>query len=157
MKVIDSNIKKKKEKHKIKATHTMDTAWRFRFVLLMTFAIIIFGDMLGYANVKGDKNSNAHSAAVDATMKKNHHHHHHHHNNLQNIDGMFTFYQFILTLSDLSICILSRLSAIGYWPQISSPTSRRSTIVKSKKYSFPNLIKLFVCLNRTKQIFVVLI
>lgn len=36
----------------------MDTAWRFRLVLILTFAIIIFGDLLGYANVKGDKNSN---------------------------------------------------------------------------------------------------
>lgn len=46
----------------------MDTAWRFRLVLIMTFAIIIFGDMLGYANVKGDKDSNQRS--VDSTLKK---------------------------------------------------------------------------------------
>lgn len=47
----------------------MDTAWRFRLVLIMTFAIIIFGDMLGYANVKGDKDSNQRS--VDSRLKKN--------------------------------------------------------------------------------------
>lgn len=46
----------------------MDTAWRFRLVLIMTFAIIIFGDMLGYANVKGDKDSNQRS--VESRLKK---------------------------------------------------------------------------------------
>lgn len=56
----------------------MDTAWRFRLVLIMTFAIIIFGDMLGYANVKGDKDSNQRS--VDSTLKKNHPNHNNHHN-----------------------------------------------------------------------------
>lgn len=30
----------------------------------MTFAIIIFGDMLGYANVNGDKNTNGNHPAV---------------------------------------------------------------------------------------------
>lgn len=64
----------------------MDTAWCIRIILFMTFAIIIFGDMLGYANVKGDKDStNAnHQRTVDATIKKTTHHHS---NDLQNIDG----------------------------------------------------------------------
>lgn len=49
----------------------METAWRFRIMLFMAFAIIIFGDMLGYGSVKSDRNSNGnhHSRrqAVDAT------------------------------------------------------------------------------------------
>lgn len=47
----------------------MDTAWRFRLVLFMTFAIIIFGDMLGYANVKGDKNPNGNTHATLGNKK----------------------------------------------------------------------------------------
>lgn len=62
----------------------MDTAWRFRLVLILTFAIIIFGDMLGYANVKGDKNSNQRN--VDTTQKKKNPNQNHHQ---QNIEGMF--------------------------------------------------------------------
>lgn len=61
----------------------MDTAWRFRLVLIMTFAIIIFGDMLGYANVKGDKNSNQRN--VDTTQKKKNPNQNQHQ---QNIEGM---------------------------------------------------------------------
>lgn len=52
----------------------MDTAWRFRFMLFMAFAIIIFGDMLGYGNVKGDKTSKSNhrrQSSVDATSLKN--------------------------------------------------------------------------------------
>lgn len=30
----------------------MDTAWTFRIVLIMAFAVIIFGDFLGYGNAK---------------------------------------------------------------------------------------------------------
>lgn len=49
----------------------METAWRFRIMLFMAFAIIIFGDMLGYGNVKSDRNSNGNHQnrrqAVDAT------------------------------------------------------------------------------------------
>lgn len=61
----------------------MDTAWRFRLVLIMTFAIIIFGDMLGYANVKGDKDSNGNQRSVGATLEKNHHTH----SSPRNIEG----------------------------------------------------------------------
>lgn len=64
----------------------MDTAWRFRLVLIMTFAIIIFGDMLGYANVKGDKNSNQRN--VDTTQKKKNPNQNQHQ---QNIEGMCRF------------------------------------------------------------------
>lgn len=71
----------------------MDTAWRFRLVLIMTFAIIIFGDMLGYANVKGDKDSNGnHQRNVDATLKKNAQHHH---NSPQNLEGTFSIVHFV--------------------------------------------------------------
>ena len=64
----------------------MDTAWRFRLVLIMTFAIIIFGDMLGYANVKGDKDSNGnHQRNVGTTLKKSHHNHHSPHPNIEGI------------------------------------------------------------------------
>lgn len=59
----------------------MDTAWRFRLVLIMTFAIIIFGDMLGYANVKGDKSSN--QRTVDPRLKKSNSNH----RIQRNIDG----------------------------------------------------------------------
>lgn len=50
----------------------METAWRFRIMLFMAFAIIIFGDMFGYGNVKSDRNSNGSQQsrrrqAVDAT------------------------------------------------------------------------------------------
>lgn len=66
----------------------MDTAWRFRLVLIMTFAIIIFGDMLGYANVKGDKDSNGnHQRTVSQSLKKAHHNH----NNRRNIEGTVDF------------------------------------------------------------------
>ncbi|XP_031623398.1 uncharacterized protein LOC116340836 [Contarinia nasturtii] len=59
----------------------MDTAWRFRLVLICTFAIIIFGDILGYANVKGDKDSNGnHQRTVDSTLKKNQHNRNQHQN-----------------------------------------------------------------------------
>lgn len=48
----------------------METAWRFRFMLFMAFAIIIFGDMLGYGNVKGDKDANTnHQQTVDGSLK----------------------------------------------------------------------------------------
>lgn len=30
----------------------METAWTFRIVLIMAFAVIIFGDFLGYGNAK---------------------------------------------------------------------------------------------------------
>lgn len=55
----------------------MDTAWRFRLVLIMTFAIIIFGDLLGYANVKGDKNANQRNAVDTSPKKKNPHQNQH--------------------------------------------------------------------------------
>lgn len=65
----------------------METAWRFRIVLFMTFAIIIFGDMLGYANVKGDKDTN-HQRTVETIKKnQNHHHHHHHHHQPAELEG----------------------------------------------------------------------
>lgn len=69
-----------------RTTIPMDTAWRFRLVLIMTFAIIIFGDMLGYANVKGDKDSNQRS--VDSTLKKNNPNHNSHHN----VEGIIIYY-----------------------------------------------------------------
>ena len=69
----------------------MDTAWRFRLVLIMTFAIIIFGDMLGYANVKGDKNSN--SRNVDTTQKKKNLNQNQQHQ--QNREGMILFFRYV--------------------------------------------------------------
>lgn len=63
----------------------MDTAWRFRLVLIMTFAIIIFGDLLGYANVKGDKNSNQRN--VRTTSKKKYQPQHEHQ---PDIEGMIS-------------------------------------------------------------------
>ncbi|XP_055696571.1 uncharacterized protein LOC129797757 [Lutzomyia longipalpis] len=35
----------------------MEAAWRFRIMLLMAFAVILFGDFLGYGNVKSDRPS----------------------------------------------------------------------------------------------------
>lgn len=74
----------------------MDTAWRFRLVLIMTFAIIIFGDMLGYANVKGDKNSNQRN--VDTTRKKKNPNQNQHQ---QNIEGMhlLAVYKYLLMIA----------------------------------------------------------
>lgn len=74
----------------------MDTAWRFRLVLIMTFAIIIFGDMLGYANVKGDKNANQRN--VDTTQKKKNPNQSQHQ---QNIEGMcdVCLYIFLLMIA----------------------------------------------------------
>lgn len=36
----------------------MEAVWRFRIMLCMAFAIIIFGDFLGYGSVRGEKNIN---------------------------------------------------------------------------------------------------
>ncbi|XP_055696743.1 uncharacterized protein LOC129797897 [Phlebotomus papatasi] len=33
----------------------MEAAWRFRIMLLMAFAVILFGDFLGYGSVKSDR------------------------------------------------------------------------------------------------------
>lgn len=67
----------------------MDTAWRFRLVLILTFFIVIFGDMLGYANVKGDKDSNSnHQRNVGATIKKTQHNR----NSPQNLEGTYFLY-----------------------------------------------------------------
>lgn len=51
----------------------MDTAWRFRFMLFVAFAVIIFGDMIGYGNnVNGEKNSNTnHRRQSVETLKNN--------------------------------------------------------------------------------------
>lgn len=35
----------------------METVWRFRIILFMAFAVIIFGDLLGYGNVNGEKDT----------------------------------------------------------------------------------------------------
>lgn len=36
----------------------MEAVWRFRIMLGMAFAIIIFGDFLGYGGIRGEKNIN---------------------------------------------------------------------------------------------------
>lgn len=33
----------------------MEAAWRFRIMLVMAIAVIIFGDILGYGNAKDDR------------------------------------------------------------------------------------------------------
>lgn len=49
----------------------MDTAWRFRFMLFVAFAVIIFGDMIGYGNVNGEKNSNSNHRRQSVDSLKN--------------------------------------------------------------------------------------
>lgn len=39
-------------------SHKMEAVWRFRIMLGMAFAIIIFGDFLGYGSIKAEKHIN---------------------------------------------------------------------------------------------------
>lgn len=54
-------------------SNEMETVWRFRIVLFMAFAVIIFGDLLGYGNnVNGEKDAD--NQQQSTALKKNHHH-----------------------------------------------------------------------------------
>lgn len=43
----------------------METAWTFRIVLIMAFAVIIFGDFLGYGNAKKSDHSHTNDLSID--------------------------------------------------------------------------------------------
>lgn len=43
----------------------METAWTFRIVLIMAFAVIIFGDFLGYGNAKKSDHPHTNDLAID--------------------------------------------------------------------------------------------
>lgn len=117
----------------------MDTAWRFRFVLILTFAIIIFGDMLGYANVKGNKDSNgSHQRNVDATIKKNAQHHHNSPQNLEGIAFFLTnflvlviFFNLKMTISPLNNCLTEWTEA---WHEINQSHFRKKKFYDSIEF-----------------------
>lgn len=54
----------------------METAWTFRIVLIMAFAVIIFGDFLGYGNAKKSDHPHTNDLVSAAATAGDHQQHH---------------------------------------------------------------------------------
>lgn len=51
----------------------MEAAWRFRIMLIMAFAVIIFGDFLGYGGAAKSDSNKDNTRKSSATIKNERH------------------------------------------------------------------------------------